>query len=205
MSLTPSFTFVETLIHQYGEPHRKFHTMEHLSYLFKRLKEFADDHELERSDLKIELDHELMFWCITLHDLIYVPGAADNESKSAEIAKDYLALHGYEQADMVSEIILATKDHKLVEYPESATKLGFHKQLMIDLDLSGIASSPEEWGRTSGEIRDEFVPVVGLEAYEKGRPAWCKSVLDRPRIYGLEYFHQKCEAQARVNLAMGTL
>jgi predicted metal-dependent HD superfamily phosphohydrolase len=200
--------FSKNLLAQYGQPHRRFHTSEHLRSLFSYLKGYSDYEASYQSDLKQEIDQDLMFWCVCFHDWFYRPGDPENESASAKEAAGFLSKCGYPvgYCEEVEDIILATKDHPLVDtggrYPD---RHQHHKMIMIDIDLAGLGSDPEEFLRTDLQIRDEFVPIVGEEAYEAGRPAWLKSMLDRPHIYNLWYFRSECEEQARVNLQARSL
>jgi len=79
--------------------------------------------------------HEDIFLLQTaalLHDIIVVPGAKDNEEKSAEFAKQFLPRIGYLpiQAEKIGRLILATK------LPQNPT--GFLEQVLCDADLDNL-------------------------------------------------------------------
>lgn len=197
--ISPDFNFVESLLHQYGEPHRKFHTAEHLRHLFMGLRDFKAFYDKQENQ-GVELDLDLMNWCICFHDWIYTPGDPDNEEKSADLSFGYLVRFGYARLDSVHQIILATKDHEVVVAPEISTHVGFHKALMLDLDLSGLGIPRDEYARTSGELKEEYSSVFTFKVFDEGRRKWDKEMLARKSIFSLPYFRDKYEAQARDNL-----
>src|SRR5688500_725542 len=70
----PSEAVVDELLIRYAEPHRHYHTLEHVVACLKWLDRFREVAEHPE-------EVELALW---YHDAIYVPGAGDNESRSAE-------------------------------------------------------------------------------------------------------------------------
>ena len=90
-----------------------------------------------------------------LHDIIVVPGAKDNEEKSAEFARQYLPKIGYsyEQAQRVGQLILATK------MPQNPNN--YLERLLCDADLDNLGRP--DFLELGEKVRSE----IGLPGGEK--------------------------------------
>ena len=186
------------LLVQYVEPHRRFHTLVHLNDLINYLRWFEYDREHHHDDL---FDNEAIRWAIAFHDWYYVPGAQDNESRSADAALGFLCQYvwpeDHERMALVTKAIRATQHHNPVEITD---RFSYCTGLMCDCDLAGLGSAPEDYKRTSALVRDEYTPVVGHTTFNTGRLNWIQSMLDRPRLYSHDDFYERFEEQARTNL-----
>src|SRR5687768_11548345 len=95
----------EKLFHKivdcYSEPHRRYHTIQHLQECFAHL-------ESVRSFAESGSEVELALW---FHDSIYDTTRKDNEERSAEWARGSALLAGLslERADRISSLVIATK------------------------------------------------------------------------------------------------
>jgi predicted metal-dependent HD superfamily phosphohydrolase len=132
---------------------------------------------------------ELAIW---FHDVIYVPGAADNEQRSADLfahrAADKLSP---EMIDRIGGYILSTTHH------EPPTDEG--SKFVVDIDLSGFGLPPELFRRDGDNIRREFDHISEAE-FICGQTKFLQKLLDRGRIYSTSFFHDRYEAQARRNI-----
>ena len=189
------------LMGQYGEPHRKFHTIKHLCDLLGHLRWFEHDCEHYHDEIH---DRAVLLWSIAFHDWFYVPGAQDNEERSADAAVGFLGLHWepgfgkYERILQVKRAILATKHHRPVD--DLTSPEGYSVGLMCDCDLAVLGIEPEDYRRASEQVYEEFVPVVGWSAFGRGRLEWIQGMLDRPRLFSHLEFHERFEERARANL-----
>ncbi len=168
----------------YAEPHRAYHTLDHIRCC---LNEFESVRQLAARGNEIEL-------AIWFHDAIYKPAAKDNEERSACLAEQFL-LEAEVPAtivESVSKLILATK-HVNIPYEPDA-------RLIVDIDLSTLAAPEEIFDEYEKSIRFEYKHVPWL-FYKRKRAALLTSFLSRPNIYLTEEFRERCEAQARQNLA----
>ena len=79
------------LIQRYSEPHRRYHTTEHLRQVLIMIDELADDQDLFLV--------RLAAW---FHDAVYAipPGQVTNEEASARLAIRELSRAGLEQEDL---------------------------------------------------------------------------------------------------------
>ncbi len=174
----------DELIRRYGEPHRAYHTLDHIQDCLLQLDQVRD--LAEHAD-----EVEMALWC---HDVIYDPRAADNELQSAAWGEKILTEGGVsaEVIARVQDLILATRHHTLPDRPDAA--------LMVDIDLSILGRPPAEFDRYDAAIRQEY-QWVPEAPYREARAKALEFFLARPAIYQTAWFHDRYEAQARRNLA----
>lgn len=166
----------EELRSRYSEPHRHYHTFEHIRECLQELDAVGGSREIE-----------LALW---FHDFVYDPKAKDNEERSAEravqVARD-LKL----SEEQVREFILATH--------HSAPPAGEEARLVVDIDLSILGADPNRFDEYERQIREEY-SWVPEPTFHGERARILISFLDRPSIYGTERFRKKLEKRARANL-----
>lgn len=97
----------EEVRRRYSEPHRHFHTIEHLNDVLEQIIS-------KRQDLSVE-DFVSLIIAAVFHDIVYDPQRKDNEEKSAELLEwwSYTLDESeyYEIKENARKIILATKTH----------------------------------------------------------------------------------------------
>lgn len=167
----------------YSEPHRHYHTLDHVAACLKWL-----DHYRHLADDPLTM--ELALWA---HDVIYDPRASDNEARSADWFAEHLedSTLTQNQKDRVHALILAT----IHPHPPTDADMA----LLQDIDLSILGATAELYDRYEGWIRQEYA-FVPEEAFQKGRSAVLKSFLDQGEIYHTAELREKLEAPARNNL-----
>ena len=168
--------------HMYSEPIRHYHTLKHIDVLLTRQEEFFPD----AGDTV-----KLAIW---FHDIFYIPGYTDNERVSADIfhalMKDTVSMW-YGLSAKVQSMILATKNHVPCFEGE---------EIIIDLDLSGLADKSENYDFTTSLVRAEFGKYTD-EEWAMGRRAFLQGMLAKERIYHTELFRSgDWEERARANL-----
>lgn len=188
-----------TVMSRYTEPHRRFHTLEHLENLFAYMNWYK---KTQGSKLGGWLNEDLLALSILFHDIVYVPGSKENEIKSAKIAVDFLRRNDFRQAsiDTVERIILATQTHQM----EDNYAMDPMVALFLDMDLAGLGSDPVEYRRTSSLVADEFTSgknAFSVKAFWEGRQAWLEGMLNRPQIYNHPEFVEAFERQAKENIS----
>lgn len=174
----------DALIKAYAEKHRAYHTFDHIAACLSHFDAVKDqiDHPLEV---------ELALW---FHDAIYKPFSSSNEKDSAIWAQEFFELNAYEDEEVVDRIF----DLIMVTEHSGATKTG-DEELMIDIDLSILGTAPETYDQFEKNVRFEYKRVPGF-MFRKKRKEILSEFLVRDRIYHDVYFHNKLEAQARINL-----
>ena len=171
-------TVFAELVRHYGEEHRTYHNLTHIDRMLGWLDSVGEN-----------LDAiELAIW---FHDVIYDPQGKDNEDKSAEFFRDGLGRAiPSSLADAVERLILATDLKRARSGRED-------ENLMIDIDLSILGSSPGDYAAYRDAIRSEYA-VVPEETFRTGRGAILRHFLSQP-IYHTQSF-QRLEPQARWNM-----
>jgi predicted metal-dependent HD superfamily phosphohydrolase len=173
----------EQLAAAYAEPTRVYHTATHL---LDCLTHFDSTRNLAcRPD---EVEAALWF-----HDAVYVPGAPDNEDRSARLAEAALASGAVspETGRRVGDLVLATRHLTIPREPDA--------QLVCDIDLSIFGREPEVFQEFEQRIRREYgwVPET---IYRRSRAEVLAGFLHRRPIYQTEYFRARYEVPARRNL-----
>ena len=174
---------VESLLQAYSEPQRVYHNVDHVRDCLARLDE-APAGSAER-DLA-----EAALW---FHDLVYVPGAADNEARSADQAIATLVGGGVPDAR-------AREIGRLVRLTDHASPPGDPPgALVCDVDLSVLGRPPAEFAEYERRIRAEYGHVPE-PLYRAGRADVLARLLARQPLYQSAYFRSRYEEPARRNL-----
>jgi predicted metal-dependent HD superfamily phosphohydrolase len=171
------------LVASYSEPHRKYHTVQHLEECLAHLDQVRS--EAERAG-----EVELALW---FHDAIYDTLRKDNEKRSAEWARESALAAGLsnEQANRIYALILVTMHEALVAGRDAA--------VLVDVDLSILGAETARFDEYERQVREEYSWVPG-PLYRKSRRQVLRGFLERERIYGTEYFLARHETRARENL-----
>lgn len=172
------------LVTRYAEPHRAYHTAQHLRECFAQLD--------AASALAEHLaDVQLALW---FHDAVYDPRAHDNEERSARWAHESLVAAGARAgaAERVQALVLATK--------HTAAPVGADAQLLVDVDLSILGAADARFAEYEAQIRHEY-SWVPAAAFRERRARALAGFLERPSIYSTPWFASRLEARARANLS----
>jgi predicted metal-dependent HD superfamily phosphohydrolase len=179
---TPIFAKLQRAYH---EPQRAYHNDRHL---LDCLQQFDCIRDQAIAPMQIE-------FAIWYHDAIYDPRASDNEARSAAWARRDLQQGRVMPArvEAIDDLIMATKHEAAAETPDAA--------LLVDIDLSILGRSPEEFAQYDQAIRAEYAWVAEDE-YRLGRSAVLERFLARTVIYTTPWFRARYEKNARRNLAL---
>ena len=179
----PDVALMHTLLGRYAEPHRKYHTRQHLNAClmhFEAVRQTATHpHEIE-----------LALW---FHDAVYdIPGAG-NEAQSADWARDVLRATGAstEVAARVHALVMATCHTTRPQTPD--------QEILLDVDLAILGAPAAVFDAYESHIRAEYASVPE-EAFRKGRRYILEEFLARKPIFRSHYFNSRYETQARINL-----
>jgi predicted metal-dependent HD superfamily phosphohydrolase len=172
----------EELETRYAEPHRSYHTMDHIESCLAWL-----DWAYGQAHRPAEV--ELALW---FHDAIYDPTRRDNEERSAELAEGFLQAHGApaHSIERMGEMIRATKAHQ-ASHGDAA--------LVCSIDLSVLGAEPRSYARYEAAVRREY-GYVPEAAYREGRRHFLQALLERPAIYANLALRDLLECAARRNL-----
>jgi predicted metal-dependent HD superfamily phosphohydrolase len=183
-------TIYDALVARYSEPHRQYHTIQHLAECLDAFSRVAG---LAEHPAEVEL-------AVWFHDAIYDVERPDNEERSALWARSELTSHGVnsQKADYVHSLIMVTK-HSVLPVTQD-------QKILVDIDLSILGASEARFEEYERQIRAEFA-FVPASLYVRKRRVVLESFLARSTIYNTEYFVNSLEQRARANLrrAIGRL
>lgn len=172
-----------SIIDRYAEPQRRYHNREHLLHCLAEHDRASS--QMSRPDLV-----EMALW---FHDVIFEPGAADNEQRSAEL---FVACgEGFLDPSFVENVrtlILLTTHRQRPETEEGC--------FVLDIDLSSFGIPWNDFLRDSRRVREERTDL-GDDDYYRAQTGFLRSLLDRPRIFHTAFFHSQYEDTARQNIA----
>lgn len=168
---------------RYREPHRAYHNFDHIGHC---LAEFEPARTLALMPDAVEL-------ALWFHDAIYDPRSAENERKSAALARSLIGDAGLsvDRIEAVEAMILATRHQEHPGNPDAA--------LITDIDLAILGQPRERFAGFEEEIRTEYAWVPDGE-FAAGRSAVLRGFLERPTVFATPHFRGRYELQARENL-----
>ncbi len=174
----------EALAARFAEPHRHYHTAQHIG---ECLAHFDSARALCEHPAEVEL-------AIWFHDAIYEPRAGDNEGKSAQWARRIMADSGLDaQAqDRVHALIMATCHHAQPESQDAGA--------LVDIDLSILGANAVRFEEYEQQVRAEYHWVPAFLFHRKRREV-LQGFFARPSIYSTMHFKNQLEKKARENLA----
>lgn len=163
------------LEHHYNESHRHYHNLVHIQYGYQQHWKFFGAMS------------PVIFFAWTYHDSIYNPEASTNEEQSAKMFLQDNEVLGFnlEDADKIVNLILST------------THTG-EKNLITDIDLSGLGAKPDVYDRNTHHIRQEYA-FADDKMWKAGRSAFIQRFL-ADRIFYSPQFIAEYEEQARENM-----
>lgn len=167
----------------YTDKKRHYHNLSHLENLLNELIEVKD---------QIKNWNTILF-TLFYHDIIYNALKSDNEEQSAKLAEKRL-----NQINVPNQIvencksqILATKKH--------LDNSDLDTNYFTDADLSILGQNINSYKTYYQNVRDEYSIYPNL-IYNPGRKKVLKHFLEMQRIYKTDFFYNKYENNAKLNL-----
>lgn len=171
----------ERVLQAYSEPHRAYHTTQHLEECFAHLQ-----------DCSIQpLDQGCLELAIWFHDSIYDTHSGENEAQSAAQARRELGVLPASSLDRIEQLILVTQHNAAPACPDQA--------LLLDIDLSVLGASKARFEEYETQIRQEY-DWVPEEAYRGARIQILQEFQARQPLFLTPHFRERLEAQAHRNL-----
>lgn len=142
-----------------------------------------------------------VFCAVLFHDAVYEVTAADNEARSAVLARDALA-HTDVDVSFVATLIYGTAlsstplpcEHQLGASPEA------DRALFVDCDRAVLGAAPADYARYARGVAEEYA-CLPREAYRRGRRAFLERTLAAEALFLTPAMQQRLGPQARKNLA----
>lgn len=184
LGLTTDRDHYDELVARYSEPHRAYHTLQHLEEclgLWWQSRDLCQHPE----------EVGLALW---FHDAVYDTHASDNEARSAQLARDVLlqATVSHSQTQRIVDLILATTHTEAPTTPDG--------QILIDIDLAILGADHNRFAEYEEQVRQEYHWVDEI-TFRSARAAILERFLARPSLFQTTWFRECFESQARANLA----
>ncbi len=171
----------DDLLARWGEPHRRYHNLDHLRAVLAHLDRHGPASQVTR----------LGAW---YHDAVYQPGHLDNEENSAALAHSGLGAIGVEAGvvEQVVRLVHLTASHRADAGDTDGAQL-------CDADLAILGSAPPAYDAYRRAVREEYA-AMDEQAWRFGRRAVLEELLDRDRIFATPGGRRLWEAPARANM-----
>jgi predicted metal-dependent HD superfamily phosphohydrolase len=177
----------QRLLRSWSRWPRAYHDTTHLSACLRHLQA-VQDHDPDA------LHHcEAVALALWYHDAIYWPWSTRNEQRSADWAAQFLLSQG------LGKTLAQTVHQHILDTRHQPGPLAGDAQWVVDIDLAILGQSDAAYRLFERNVRREYF-FVRWPRYVAGRSAVLQGFLNRPRIYGTGWFHDRYEAQARSNL-----
>lgn len=172
------------LITRWSEPHRRYHTLDHLRAVLDaidELEDHADDPTVVR----------LAAW---FHDAVYAGRPGEDEQASAKLAAATLPAASV-PAERIAEVVRLVR--LTAQHNPSADDA--NGSVLCDADLAVLAGSPDEYAQYAAAVRQEYAHVSERD-FHRGRAAALRRLLARDPLYRTPTAAARWEAAARHNL-----
>lgn len=169
---------------KYSEPHRFYHTLNHLEHCIS---------ELYALKIIVPNANEVAF-ALWFHDYFYNTESHNNEENSANFAVEIADQAGLPVSfsNTVWRLIIATQ-HAFEPNADD-------EKFLVDIDLSILGQTEEIFSEYEKNIRKEY-SWVPVDVYIRERSKVLQGFLNRNNIFSTEMFREKYEQTARKNLA----
>lgn len=179
-SLGLSDTVYAQLVAAYEEPHRRYHSLQHIVEMLDCLTQSRH----------VAKDPDAVALAIWFHDCVYDSHAdhGENERLSAERLAE---LHAEAPSPAAQAMILHSAHHDASDDPDT--------QLFCDIDLYRLGVDFATFQQHGRNVRAEY-DWIDDATWASGRSTFMQRFLDRPAIYQTDYWRDRLEKQARKNL-----
>ncbi|WP_305857621.1 HD domain-containing protein [Balneatrix alpica] len=162
------------IINQYNEPHRHYHTLEHILESLSALEQLKPPN---KKHLQI---------AIIFHDIIYQYGSSKNEKNSSEFFDKQSANMVGIDKNLIKDLILVTKRNS-----EPKSEL---EKIILDIDLHSFSKNRRS------TLRDTALCIKESNGDIESQIKFIKNLLTKNFIYHTDYYRKKHEKTARLNI-----
>lgn len=181
MVTSKSYSLADLIVCSYSKPHRFYHNLDHVIHCMGELDDYISHNDYPGGQAIIIRSALLM------HDIVYDSSANNNESLSAQIAREW---DGFWDIDTITRLIMSTKTH---------TPQSLDEEIMCDVDLAILGQPDNQYREYVDKIRMEYNHLDDTQ-FTTGRMTFLQSMLARDKIFHTDFFAEKYESQARFNI-----
>lgn len=174
----------------YAVPPRAYHDFGHVQEVLRHYAEVTEGPGWMRP---IE-----PYLAVLYHDAIYDAGRKDNESRSAELAVEKIA-KWLPDAAVDSARVVQLIDYTARHGQLDVADVDRDAALFLDCDMAIVGAEPAAFDAYDRGIAAEYRHVPRW-LFKLNRRRFLKALLARERIFLSDFFHDRYDAQARINL-----
>lgn len=188
------------IVSAYTEPHRAYHTLNHLEFMFEKL-----DNMLQIYMLSDDVDRKALYFATWFHDVVYVTNAPENEPHEInEIASANYAVNTLRKIgltddrllDTIYHLIIATKHH----VPDESLPFDLLlQQILLDADMAILGADSHIYKKYVSQIEFEWSHIP-QEKFHQGRSSFLAGMLQKNGIFYTEYMKELYDTQAIQNI-----
>ncbi len=174
----------ENLLARWAEPHRRYHTTDHLAAVLRHVDDLAG----------AAADPDAVRLAAWFHDAVYRPDRSENEERSAALAERALPEAGATRTltDEVARLVRLTIGHD----PAPGDRNG---EVLCDADLAVLGGTPQEYAEYAAAVREEYA-FVPDEDFRAGRADVLRHLLALPALFRTPQGAERWDRAARRNL-----
>ncbi|WP_460734446.1 HD domain-containing protein [Lysobacter tyrosinilyticus] len=175
----------------YAAPPRAYHNFAHVEEVLRHYNDVANGPGWNQPE-EVRL-------AVLYHDAIYEAGRKDNEARSADLAVEHVGRWmpgGDIDTARVAELINLTARHGSLKPGE----VDRDAALFLDCDMAILAADAATFAAYDRGITAEYRGKVPAWLFKLNRRRFLKALLGKERIYLSDWFHERLDAQARINL-----
>jgi predicted metal-dependent HD superfamily phosphohydrolase len=177
----------------YATPPRAYHNFSHVEEVLRHYDEVASEPGWEQPE-EVRL-------AVLYHDAIYEAGRKDNEARSAELAVAHIASwlpgRGIDAARVAELINLTARHGSLVPGDVDVDR---DAALFLDCDMAILAADETTFAAYDRGIATEYRGHVPAWLFKLNRRRFLKGLLSKERIFLSDWFHERLDTKARINL-----
>ena len=176
-------TLLPGIIARWDEPHRRYHSLQHLC---ECLALFEESRTLASHPGEVAI-------ALWFHDAVYETREHDNEDRSAKWAAQVLTDAGAsgDAVVRVQALIMATRHDGAAATADA--------RLVVDIDLAILGAAPARFAEYERQIRDEYAHVPEL-VFRAKRAEILRGFLLREPLFATPAFAARFEVAAKTNL-----
>jgi len=174
----------------YATPPRAYHNFGHVQEVLRHYAEATQGPGWMRP---VE-----PYLAVLYHDAIYEADRSDNEARSAQLAVEKIA-HWLPDAGVDIARVAQLIDYTARHGQWTAAEVDSDAALFLDCDMAILGAEPPVFDAYDRGIAAEYRHVPRW-LFKLNRRRFLKALLARERIFLSDFFHDRYDAQARVNL-----
>ena len=180
----------------YATPPRAYHNFSHVREVLRHYDAVAAEPGWMQP-VEVRL-------AVLYHDAIYEAGRGDNEARSADLAVEHITAwlpDAGVDASRVADLIHLTARHGKFTPDDFAGDVAPADTMhFLDCDMAILGAEPAVFDAYDRGIAAEYRGHVPAWLFRLNRRRFLKALLARERIFLSDFFHERLDPQARINL-----